>query len=309
VRSLHPPLVSGFIVTDNLAVSPSDFGQFSVTAPVDSRLPDGGGGKVSGLFDVYPALFGITNNYVTAAANYGHESNYSNGIDITVSARPRNGLSLQGGYSAGKTVLDTCEIREKLPETSPLNPYCHVESGFLPQFKAISSYTFPKFDIQLSGTFTSKPGIQVNINGTPTGVVGGAIGANYTVANAVVAQSLGRSLSGNAANVTVNLVTPGTLYGDRVNELDVRIAKVLKFGRTKTLIGVDVYNLLNSNAVLSYNQAFISGGPWLTPTSVMSARFAKISAQFDFEAALRRAIELPADRSWLMADVARMRHL
>src|SRR4029077_5229248 len=39
---------SGFIVTDNLAVSPSDFGQFSVTAPVDSRLPDGGGGKVSG---------------------------------------------------------------------------------------------------------------------------------------------------------------------------------------------------------------------------------------------------------------------
>ena len=47
-------------------------------------------------------------------------------------------------------------------------------------------------------------------------------------------------------------------------------------------VGFDVYNLLNSAAVLSYNQAFIANGPWLTPTSVMTARFAKVSAQFDF---------------------------
>ena len=273
---------NGFIVTDNLAVTPADFGQFSITAPVDPRLGASSGTTISGLYDVNPALFGVTNNYVTAASDYGNEYNHSNGIDVTVSARPRNGLSVQGGFSGGKTVLDTCEIRAKLPETAPVNPYCHVESGFLPQFKAISSYTVPKVDIQVSGTFTSKPGIQVNINGTPTGVVGGAIGANYTVSNAVIAQSLGRSLSGNAANATVNLITPGTLYGDRVNELDLRVAKVLRFGRTKTLVGVDFYNATNSSAVLSYNQAFIAGGSWLTPTSIMSARFAKISAQFDF---------------------------
>jgi hypothetical protein len=272
----------GFIVTDNLAVTPSDFGSFSVTAPLDSRLPGGGGQVISGLYDVNPALFGVTNNYVTKASAYGNEYNNSNSLDVSVTARPRNGLSLQAGFSGGKTVLDTCDIRAKLPETAPLNPYCHVESGFLPQFKAISSYTIPKIDVQVSGTVTSKPGIQVNINGTPTGVVGGAIGANYTVSNAVVAQSLGRSLSGNAPNVTVNLITPGELYGDRVNEIDVRFAKVLRFGSTKTLIGVDIYNLANSSAVLSYNQAFIPNGSWLTPTSIMSARFAKISAQFDF---------------------------
>ena len=65
-------------------------------------------------------------------------------------------------------------------------------------------------------------------------------------------------------------------------ELDLRIAKVLRFGRTKTLLGVDLYNALNSSAVLSYNQSLIAGGSWLIPTSVLSARFAKISAQFDF---------------------------
>jgi hypothetical protein len=33
---------------------------------------------------------------------------------------------------------------------------------------------------------------------------------------------------------------------------------------------------------LSYNQTFIANGAWLTPTSAMAARFAKISAQVDF---------------------------
>jgi hypothetical protein len=47
-------------------------------------------------------------------------------------------------------------------------------------------------------------------------------------------------------------------------------------------LGVDVYNVFNSSAVLNYNQAFIPGGAWFTPTGVLSARFAKISLQADF---------------------------
>ena len=36
-----------FTMTDNLLVGPSDYSPFSITAPVDSRLPDGGGYVVS----------------------------------------------------------------------------------------------------------------------------------------------------------------------------------------------------------------------------------------------------------------------
>jgi hypothetical protein len=98
----------------------------------------------------------------------------------------------------------------------------------------------------------------------------------------VIAQTLGRLPSGGAANLQVNLLEPGEAWGDRVNEIDIRIAKVLRFGRTRSNLGIDIYNLLNSDAILTYNQTFIPGGQWLRPNSVLTPRFIKVSAQIDF---------------------------
>jgi hypothetical protein len=67
-----------------------------------------------------------------------------------------------------------------------------------------------------------------------------------------------------------------------VNVIDLRVAKILRFGRLRTNVGVDVYNLMNSSAVLTYNQAFNVGGNWNVPTSVMAPRFAKLSASIEF---------------------------
>ena len=66
--------------------------------------------------------------------------------------------------------------------------------------------------------------------------------------NWIAAASLGRALAGNAANVAINVAAPGTLFGDRITQLDFRVAKILKFGRTRTQVGVDLYNALNSSA-------------------------------------------------------------
>ena len=48
------------------------------------------------------------------------------------------------------------------------------------------------------------------------------------------------------------MLLPGQLYGDRVNQVDMRFAKVLRFGRTRTLVGLDLYNLFNANPGLTY---------------------------------------------------------
>jgi hypothetical protein len=93
---------------------------------------------------------------------------------------------------------------------------------------------------------------------------------------------LGRPANQAGTTVPIDLIAPGEVWGDRVNELDFRIAKILRFGRTRTNIGFDIYNVLNQAAILTYNQTFAPNGTWLTPTSVLTPRFFKISAQIDF---------------------------
>ena len=53
---------------------------------------------------------------------------------------------------------------------------------------------------------------------------------------------------------------PGTLYGDRINQVDFRVSKILRFGR-RTNVGVDLFNLFNTNAVYPYFQTSLRDAP------------------------------------------------
>ena len=277
--------LTNFYVTDNLSVTPADFTQFGVVAPSDPRLPGGGGYNIAGLYDVNPGLFGVTNNLLNLASDYGTVSSVYNGVELSVNARIRGGLQLQGGSSIGSQVIDSCEARAKLPEQNatnspitggvaynPLNPYCHNAPGFTNRMTALATYTIPKIDVQVSGTLASSPGIP--------------LAANYTYSTADAVTYAGRALSGNAL-LTVNLVKPGEVWGDRLNEVDFRVGKNVRVGRTRGLVALDLYNLSNSNAAITNNQTFnpavtTGSAAWLAPTSVMTARIAKVTLQFDF---------------------------
>jgi len=234
----------------------------------------------------------LTDNFITLANNYGNQYSHFDGMLVNLSARPRPGLTFQGGINTGRTASDSCEVRAQLPEmnaTSTVfgngaalaagaaptvatinrtNPWCHVNSGLVTRLTGLGSWLIPKVDVQVAGTFRSDQG--------------GALAALYSVPNSAIQPILGRPLSNAAPNVTVNLVEPGTLYGDRVNEIDIRFAKIVRFGRTRTNVGVDVYNLINTSPILTYNQNFVPNGNWLVPTSVLQPRFLKFSATFDF---------------------------
>jgi hypothetical protein len=277
----------GFSVVDNLALQPSDLTPYSIVAPMDPRLPGGGSYVISGLYDVVPEKAGAVDNLITDSRRFGSWSQHFNGVDVTVSVRASKGLTLVGGTSTGQTVADSCDVRTRLPELStattgtstfgaglansavtPVSPYCRVDYGLLTQLRGFSSYLIPKIDVQLAATFQSKPGP--------------ILAANYAAPNAAVVPSLGRNLSGNAPNVTVNLVAPGTMYGNRINQLDIRVGKTLKYRRTKTLLALDTYNALNSSAVLAYNNTYVPGGTWLQPMSILTPRFIKLTAEIDF---------------------------
>jgi hypothetical protein len=259
-------LFGNFVVTDNRAVSASDYSVFSITAPSDPRLPGGGGYTVSGLYNLSPARFGVpADNYVTFADNYGKQIEHWNGVDVALGMHPRGGLVLQGGTSTGRRTIDSCEIRASLPETADVNPYCRTQTPFQTQFKGVLLYAVPRIDVQVSATIQSVPGSQV-------------IG-NFVASNAVVQPSLGRPLSGGAANITANIVEPWSIVTERLNQVDLRIGKNLRFSRSRSTIHLDLFNLLNANTVLAENPAF---GTFRRPTAILPARFVKIGYQLDF---------------------------
>jgi hypothetical protein len=255
-----------FTLSDNLAVGPEDFGEFSITAPSDPRLPQGGGYQIAGLMNVNPDRFGRVDNYFTSADSYGTQVEYWHGLDLSANTRLGRGILIQGGLSSGRTVTDNCEILRALPEISPVGlPYCHSTEKFLTQIKGFAAYTIPWVELQVSATLQSLPGPE--------------IAANFNAPSATVAPSLGRPLSGNAANVTVNLVEPGTMYGERANQLDLRFGKTLRFGGTRAVLSVDLYNALNADAVITQNNSYAA---WQRPQAILQARFAKFGVQVDF---------------------------
>src|SRR5688572_60958 len=258
----HQRWFDQFSVTDRKSVSPADYDSYSVTVPTDARLPRGGGDTIGDLFNISPTGFGRTDNYITRIGNFGSVTNYWHGVDTQVNARLSNGLTVQGGTSTGRTVNDECDVIID----NPSRRNCRVVLPFLTDIRGLIVYTVPRLNIQLSSTLQSRPGPEIS--------------ATWNVPSAVVAQTLGRPLSGSAANVAVNVLEPGELYGDRITQVDLRVAKLLRFGRTRANVGIDIYNLTNSNVPLGYTNTF--GATWRNPTSVLDARFAKLSAQIDF---------------------------
>jgi hypothetical protein len=281
----HRRWFKNFLATDNLALGPSDVDTYTITAPRHPDLPDGGGYPVTYLD---PRTLAVR-NYVTFEKDYGTRSHYWHGFDLNVNARLENGLVLQGGTSTGRGRREFCEISAKLPEmflgaTRQQTTACDITEPWLTQVRGLASYVVPKVDVQVSTSFQFKPGT-LGIGGNDSGTNGLSISANYAAPNSLIQQSLGRLPTGGLVNgnTTVDLLLPGQLYGDRVNQVDVRFTKILRMGRARATIGVDLYNVLNDNPGLTYNQVFTgAGATWLRPTSILLPRFARFNATVDF---------------------------
>ena len=272
-------LYGNFRITDNRAVEASDFDQFSMVVP--AGLPDAGK-TVSGLFDVKPAKFGQNVSNGTISRVFGSEIQHWNGFDLNMNMRLQGGALLSGGISSGKTTLDNCEIGRSVPEALVLGDpatgaplagppirlpldWCHRESPMLTQVKFLGGYMVPRVDVQVSGTFQSIPGPEVR--------------ADYNLPTALAGTSLGRPLSGNAVNQTVAAIKPLSLYGERLNQVDLRLAKIFRVGSTRTAVNLDIFNVFNVNTVITENPNYLA---FRRPTGIVLARFLKIGATFDF---------------------------
>ncbi len=270
-----------FLVTDNRDVGPADYDPYCVTAPVDPRLPNGGGYQICGLYDLNSARFGAQfadDLVVTFADNFGKQTQTFDGFDLIVNARPRSGLILNGGFSTGIDATNNCDLAVV---DSPQAVFCDQDTGWQTSAKASVSYTLPWREIQLGAVFQNLPGQ--------------AILASWNIVSSQ-AEGLGRPFSGGGSR-TIQLIEPGSLYADRRSQLDLRIAKAFKIrDRQRLQVMLDVYNAFNSNAPVgatsqagetppALNTTYSPPGPasqWLVPLNILQARYVKFGAQFRF---------------------------
>jgi carboxypeptidase family protein len=271
----------GFVATDNQLVAPSDFDPFCITVPDDRRLPNSGE-RLCGLFDVRPSAFGLVDNLVTQASRYGSQTQVFNGVDVTVNARFAGSGQLSGGLSIGRAVTDNCYqnddpslLGQNAVATYPrTEAFCRLAPPWSAgtQVKLMAVYPLP-WDIQTSAIYQNSPGIPIT--------------AQYVVSNAAIVPSLGRNLGscrGAATcngNVTVDLIPPTVLFEPRLQQLDLRLSRVIRFGGTRRLrADVDVYNVFNASNVLSMNTTYGSG--WQDVRQILGGRLVRLGGQINF---------------------------
>jgi hypothetical protein len=119
----------------------------------------------------------------------------------------------------------------------------------------------------VSAVVQLKPNASTGPTDTTVGSNGTSLAANYTF----------------SSTQAVNLVQPGTLYGPRVNTVDLRVAKVVRLGATRSNVGFDLYNLFNANPGTAFLQNFAVGNPtYLRPTTILRPRFVRFNVTVDF---------------------------
>ena len=282
-----------FFVTDNTLTTATDYDRYSLTIPQHDNMPDAGSSATYVAISPAAAARG-SQNLMTSAKNYGDQTAYWQGVDFNATARLTNGLMVQAGTSTGHGVRDNCDIVAAVPEvligatSTDRVDACHVNEKWATSFRGLASYTVPKVDVLVSASMRSlvtTPGVGVGTNGS-------FLQANYVVPNTVIQQSLGR-LPANAlasGTTTVNLLIPGQLYTlARTNLVDMRFAKILRFAGRRADVGIDVYNLFNSNVTTAYQQTYLyptattpGGATWLTPTGIAAPRLARFHVTLTF---------------------------
>jgi len=281
-----------FLVTDDLNRNASTgWDTYTVTAPVDSRLPNGGGYPVT----VFTPKAAVTPKpYLTWETDFGPARlSMWHGVDAAVNARLRDGLTVSIGTTTGRSIVDTCATATSYNQFSgitnaDLGPDprgCHNEDPFQTTVRGLATYTVPKVDVLVSMTVRSQPPVTI---GTTAGT-----SASWIVPNSVVQAALGHLPVGALANSTTTIQltdNANRVYADnRRTQIDMRFAKVIRLGRTRSDVGIDLNNLLNTNYATGYTSTYtysanntLQGGTWGAPTSIYTPRFVRFNYTLNF---------------------------
>jgi hypothetical protein len=279
----------GFFVTDDLTRRGdinSFYETYTLTAPADPRLAGGGGYPVTVFVPTAAANAVAPQRFRMREEDLGAErSSQWDGMELTINARLRGGLTTQIGTSTGRAKVNTCAVDVLYNQvgaaaiTGPNPRGCNNVEPWQTTLRGLASYTIPKVDVLVSGTVRSQPPAPIT--------------ATWQVPNSVIAGALGHLPPGATPTGTTNIDLTDNehrVYADeRRTQVDMRFAKIVRFGRARADIGVDITNLLNTNYATGFQTNYVFNtdnvprpSGWATPTSIYTPRFMRLNFTVNF---------------------------
>jgi hypothetical protein len=230
------------------------------------QIPDPrGNGRSLTIHNINPAALQTINELDTTSKN---NTAAFHSFDIGINARLANGAFLQGGTASGLTWSSTCDVLDPNGGTAVNGlRYCDQRQFDIPwrtNFKLSGSYPLP-YGTRLSGVFQSTAGDELT---------------QYYVVTAATFRNLTGVALGQASATIRPLNEPGSVYADRINQLDFAFAKTFRVGTWQVTPDVSLFNALNANPITSYTVAY---GPTLGyPLRILEGRLVRFGVRARF---------------------------
>jgi hypothetical protein len=289
----------GVQVVDNVNRDPSQYEQYTVTAPKDPRFANGGGYPITIYTPTAAASAIAAQNFTTFQTDFGPEQkNYYDGVDVSVNARLKQGITAQVGTTTGRSVVDACATggvnAANQPQVdSPDLRNCRTNNPFQTTLRGLASYTIPKIDVLVSATLRSQPVVtQTATMNLPNTCLGWGSAVQTGCSQETVLGLLGHLPTGSTAAgttaITINDNDHQIWDTNRRAQLDMRFAKIVRMGKTRTDIGVDLNNMLNANYPTTWDNTYQlvnttqPGGTWNNPTAILAPRYVRLNFTVNF---------------------------
>jgi hypothetical protein len=261
--------------SNNVNLSAADYAPMTIYNPLTGQ-------PIQGVYTRLPGSSNTVHNidFVDDDRELRYDS-----YGLEFRARLGNGAQVFGGFAFERQLSVNCNY----PDNPNLLLFCDDTKNDIPfnkQFKIAGSYTLP-YAIQVSGSFQSNP--------SPTGTVGTITSTQYmAVTRASVYPSncpapcpAGQTilpanfLGSPTASTTINipLTAANAYYIDRINQLDLKVARNFKFGRVTFQPQLEVFNVNNSDARISTITNDVLSPRYRFANSVMQPRMVGVGAQ------------------------------
>ena len=253
---------------DNLLVNFSDYTPFQTPNPLNPA-------ETITIFNLNKNLVGQNNGLDVNSTN---NRRFYNGVELSFTYRLPGGGTTFGGVTMERTLERLCDVDDPnllrfCDQTGKLfQEYGKVgHIPFKPEFKLAATHGIA-FGFEASASFLSFPGQARSVTYTPAASVFPGGQRSQTV-------TFGATQTG-ALTSAGGLVAPGTLFGDRWNQLDIGVTKKFRMGKWDMEYSAMVFNSLNASPVLTYNQAF--GTSLNRPLSNLQPRLLRLSVRAAF---------------------------